>query len=76
LNQPAQARPILIQHGQPNVRIHREITTAPGPQMFHQQQLSPPTDINHILSQIGVNQHFQSPVNIKTSFSFFLFIFI
>jgi hypothetical protein len=61
-------RPIVIQHGQPNVRIQREITTAPGPQLAYPHQISSGTDINHILSQVGVNQQFHSAVNIEIRF--------
>ena len=39
-NQPVQTGPIIIQHGQPRVRIHREVSTVPGAQFPHQQMYS------------------------------------
>lgn len=37
VNQSIQTGPIIIQHGQPRVRIHREVCTAPGSQLPYQQ---------------------------------------
>jgi hypothetical protein len=31
--------PIIVQHGQPNVRVHREIFQVPGSQLACQQQI-------------------------------------
>lgn len=48
LQQPT--RPIIVQYGSPQVRIQREVITAPGAQ---------------IPEQIGLNQQFQTTVNIQ-----------
>jgi hypothetical protein len=76
INQPTTARPIIVQHGQPRVRIQREVFTAPGSQLPY-QPVSSHTNLNQILSQIGTNQQIHSTVYISFSFQFHLnFIFI
>ncbi len=39
MTQVTPARPIIIQHGQPQVRIHREVLQVPGSQLPYQQIL-------------------------------------
>ncbi|CAF0874870.1 unnamed protein product [Didymodactylos carnosus] len=52
---PQAAAPIIIQHGQPNVRVVKEvITNAPHNQLVPHVAH---TDINHILSGLGVQQY-------------------
>ncbi|CAF0747048.1 unnamed protein product [Adineta ricciae] len=47
-------RPIVVQHGQPPVRIHRQVIAAPGPQpVYH--HASHHTDLNQILMQAGTH---------------------
>jgi len=58
-------RPIIVQYGSPHVRIQREVITAPGAQLPH-QQVAGQTNINQIVSQMGGNQQIQSTVNIKS----------
>jgi hypothetical protein len=69
-----QTRPIIVQHGQPNVRIHREVHSAPGIQ-FPYQQTSSHTNLQQVLSQVGGHQQIQTTVCIisckfKFKFSF------
>jgi hypothetical protein len=51
-------RPVIVQYGPPHVRIQREVITAPGVQL-PQQQLLGQTNINPLVSQIGINPHMQ-----------------
>ncbi|CAF1236494.1 unnamed protein product [Adineta steineri] len=51
--------PIVIQHGQPRIHIQRQIVQAPGPQ-FPYQQVSSHTDLNQLISPLGVNQQIYS----------------
>lgn len=46
-----QPKPIIVQYGQPQVQVHRQIITEPVPQCSPQQVL-PHTDINQVLSQV------------------------
>jgi hypothetical protein len=54
-------RPIIVQYGPPQVRIQREVITAPGVQMPGQ------TGINPIISQIGGIPQIPSTVNIGSN---------
>jgi hypothetical protein len=56
------ARPIIVQYGQPHVRVQREVITAPGVQVPGQ------TGINPIISQSGSISQFPSTVNIRSNF--------
>ena len=61
-NQPTAVRPIIVQHGQPRVRIHREVINAPGPQFAYPFNSSQ-TDLNQLLSQFSSNHQIHSTVN-------------
>lgn len=56
--------PIIIQHGQPRVRVLREVRTVPGAHVSHHQ----------ILPQIGATQQIFSSVN-QFTFQILLFLF-
>ena len=53
VNQPVPTGPIIIQHGQPRVRVHREVRTVPGAHLPQQQ----------ILPMTGTHQQIFSTVN-------------
>jgi hypothetical protein len=55
-------RPIIVQYGPPHVRIQRELITAPGSQLPHQQVVGRPD-----ISQMGGHQQVHSAVSIKSS---------
>jgi hypothetical protein len=67
-------RPIIVQYGPPQVRIQREVVTAPGAQ-FPYQQMTGHTDINQILSHMGGNPQIHSTVNIKFNWILTLLFF-
>ena len=54
-----QTRPIIVQYGPPQVRVQRELITAPGVHPLH-QQIGGRTDVNQLLG----NQPIQSSVRI------------
>ncbi|CAF0789066.1 unnamed protein product [Adineta ricciae] len=49
-------QPIVIQHGQPPVRIHRQVIEAPGPQSVY-HHASHHTDVNQVLMQVDGHHH-------------------
>lgn len=57
-------RPIVVQHGQPPVRIHRQVIAAPGPQPAY-HHVSHHADLNQILTQVGAHHQSHSFVNIN-----------
>jgi hypothetical protein len=57
-------RPVIVQYGPPQVRVQREVITAPGAQMSY-PQMTGNTDINQLVNQIGGSQQFQSGVNMR-----------
>jgi len=59
---PQPTAPIIVQHGQPRVRIHRELVNVPGAQVGY-QQASSHTDVNQLVQQLGVNQQYQTNVH-------------
>ena len=56
---PTGGRPIIVQYGPPHVRIQREVITTPGSSLPYQQTTGQ-TDINHMLSQLGVHHSMSS----------------
>lgn len=64
INQPVPTGPIIVQHGQPRVRIHREVRTVPGAHLTHQQ----------VLPIAGAHQQIFSTVN-SFLFECFLVVF-
>ena len=72
-NQTFGGRPIIVQYGQPQIRIQREVVAAPGTQLPHQQGTSH-TDINQILNQIGGNQSMHHTVILSDRVAFVFYV--